>query len=435
MKNPIKLLFSLSFLIVQQYVFSAFAFAQDSKEVINTYRIGEETSINILAKDTEVYLISDTGKNVTVIAEIVSKAKTDEKKRAFLEGFDNNVSDKIKLSEDELLINTDLEFPIEKVTQFKLFGTINYYNIDGYSLKYTIKIPSNKTVKISTSYENLFLSGDFKEVFIDINSGDLIADNIETLNLQAKYGDVRIKSIENASINLYEVNLEAKKIEKLKLNTKYSDLLIEELNFSEIESYEDEFSITEARQMSGLAKYSTLSFKKEIRNLDLELIYETKINAGLIHFARLRESKYSKIVVDEINEIFLDNSYEDKLKVEKLNSIIVNGKYFEASIYSLNNSFKANLYEGDIKISEASKTTKFIQLDGKYNTININLNKVPFSLNADINYGYVNLPSIEVEKKLYIKENSKLKMEVNTLDYKKGLTLMFNGHETKVKLF
>lgn len=436
MKKINKLLFSLALLSLPQLAFCSYYAIQDTKTVVKNFNINKETLINILAKDTQVNIISDSVKEVTVIAEIVTKQNADDKKRAFFEDFENNVTRKIEHSKNELSINTDLDFPTEKTTQFKLFGSITYYNSEGYDLKYTIRIPSGNTVKINISYNNLVVDGDLREAYININSGDLRVGNIEKLRLEAKYGDVTLQNIVNASMNLYEVDLEAKKIDKLKLNSKYSDIVIDKLNFSEINSYEDEISIVEARQMSGVAKYSKFSFDKHIKNLDFNAIYETNITAGFIQFARLRESKYSKLNISEINELFFDNSYEDKLTVQKLNTFTIDGKYFKGEINSLDNSFKANLYEGDIKISEANSTAKLIHIDGKYNSIHINLSKVPFALSANINYGFVNLPSaLEIEKKLYIEDNSKIKMEVNTLDYQNGLNLIFNGYETKVKLF
>lgn len=157
-------------------------------------------------------------------------------------------------------------------------------------------------LKLKAKYSDLEFDS-FNELDVDAYESDFTLEAGERLTGQLKYGEINVdESLQEASLTLYEVDIEAKELNTLELeNSKYSKFDIDKANRVHfIQSYEDN------------TKFDQLgTFKSS-------------------------NSKYGKHQIGTLLQTLKLNAYEDEVEIESLgqqaSSISIDGKYIDLSL-------------------------------------------------------------------------------------------------------
>jgi ribosomal protein S18 len=300
---------------------------------------------------------------------------------------------------------------------------------------YKIKAPRTNAYSIKSSYKDLSISGGFNKMDIQHYSGDLVAQNIETLRLDAKYGTAEFREIQSAVMEIYEQEIEASFIGSLELNAKYSDIAVQEIEELEAKSYETDFVLNRIGILSGDYKYGEIEVKEEITNAIVTL-YENDIEAKRLVKIKLEDSKYSKLEVDFGELVDAERSYEDEFNYKVLGSLKApETKYGKYTIGELTGSLHLFGYEDDISIRSVSASASKIMIDGKYLNVDMGVSMIPYKLSADLKYGGIDYDKSQVAIKKYIKENDKIQIEGSANNpTENSLLISIKGYEVDVDL-
>ena len=145
-------------------------------------------------------------------------------------------------------------------------------------------------------------------------------------------------------------------------------------------------------------------------------------------------AKFCDITARKIDELTLPDSYEDSFTIEELGTLEVNSKFNDFEIGRLMTSARVQGYETDLEIDGLGKDARLITIDGKFNKLYLDVSGVPFELKGDMQFGDVDYPEGDVERRVYIKENNKLQIEIVSKSGTPQLSIDLKGYETKAEI-
>lgn len=400
---------------------------QDGREANLTLPINSDAEIAIVGSSTKITVTTWDKNEVSVKARILFKGKPNDKMMEFLDNFEAEVRKGIEQSAGYLKVDTRLELPNKVQIGSRNVGVVVSFDKDELELSYDIKVPASNALYVKDSYERLTVTGNYSnKVQIEHYSGDLVAGDFQSLQLELKYGHARINSCVKLRMEIYEEEIEINEIGNADIVAKYSTLESAKANDINIEGYESELRIARMDMISGELKYSELVVESAIEELQLMSSYESKIFVKEIQKLRIDESKYSKIKAEAIRILELPASYEDELMIGFIGSVDMDAKYLKMDIETLGRSMKVSAYEGEIRLAKLGEASESIFLDGKYNDFTLRDSNHNLMIDADIQYGDIDYNESTMNRNIYIKESSKLQM--------KASTKMQEGMQTKIIL-
>lgn len=398
--------------------------------------VSETDVINIQAKYTDLQVETWDKSEVLIEAIVVFDGNMNARVEKFLDGFEQEVNDNISKKGGELLIDTNLDEPNKVQIGSRHVGIIFSFGEDELRIEYRIKSPANNKHIINSSYRDVSIIGNLKDVELTQYSGDLEAEFIEKAKLNLKYGSSTFKGITSAEMEIYEQEVESGEIGTLMLNAKYSDLEISKIDILEATSYESDYSIGSVGTLSGNFKYGEMEITQNVGSAKLTL-YEEDIEAKKIENLILENSKYSKIEVARIQSIKLTESYEDEITIGALGSLeSKNSKYGKYQIDQLQGEFQLNGYEDEIEIEDIASSATLLSVDGKYIDINVGVEDASFSLISDVKYGQLKYNKDLVEVKKYIKDSDQLEVEIYSKKSNANrFEILVKGYEMKLEIY
>lgn len=396
--------------------------------------ITSSTDIDIQTKYTYLEIETWDRDEVSIEANISFNGKMNSRVQEFLDDFEKNVKEGVRLMGNQLTIDAQLEEPNKVQIGGRNAGINISYGDKELSVSYVIKLPGSNDLKIKGAYKDMVLIGTFADVDITQYSADLTADNFVKANLNLKYGDAQIETLNDVEMELYEQDMEVGQVSTLDLNAKYSELTFNQIGEMTVVGYETDFDIEDMDLLNGELKYGNMNIAGTLGRGTLTL-YEFDLNAGEVENFRLDNSKYSKIEIDKANEVRFVESYEDNLEIRYLGKLTSKSKYGNYTIEELGGSLELDGYEDDVTINHVSQEASQLTMDGKYLTLDINLTGVNYSLTSDLKYGDVNYDESKVDVRRYIKENSTLKVELSSKSGgENGFQMSLTGYEVKVDI-
>jgi hypothetical protein len=409
------------------------------KTVVLDYRVDLTDDIEILAYETTLELETWQKQEVQVTAELVYKGTPNKRVTTFYENFEQIVRDQIYQSTNRLEINTQLKDP-DKINVG--IGPVSILQV-GYgdkelSIRFNIKLPENNDLSVNNRYGDMQLNGSYNgEVSIEHYSGELKVETIKgDAMLSMKYGQAEINSLGNAEIKIYEQELEVGRAKEIEMDSKYSDLVVGSIEFLRVYDYEGNWSIGDIQSLTGEMKYTDIKKSDRVERMDLRL-YETDIELKEVGSLMFPESKYGEYEIGSIGKLVLMESYEDEFSIGSLGELQVNGKYGEFDISSISGKVDVNGYENEIKISRLDGSFEEIRMDGKYYELELASANIPFQIDADITYGSVTYQEDRMERMIYIKEGNKLKLKAKPKSAPDAADLpliYLRGYDCKVRL-
>jgi len=279
------------------------------------------------------------------------------------------------------------------------------------SVDYTVTVPMSCNLLVKNKYNDIHI-GDFAgKLSVNLYDADLKAGNIQgDFDLILKYGNAKVKSTNNSTIEIYESDIDLLAADKVKIESKYSDIKFNKVNTLSINSYEDEIVIMgDMNKFRGKLRYGDVSLMN-INECDLDL-YETDITGGVFDKFKY-EGKYTSIEIQGADSMDIFSTYEDKFKITEAGAIFGMGKYAEFEIRKLTKSMKFNNYEGFINVFSAGNNPLDLNFKSKYTDYNIVLNsKLSYNFDVKCKYGDFDFPKEKFEKTIHVSDDDELKLQ------------------------
>ncbi len=430
MKRTLKLTLSISLFICLLTGYSSARHTVDeTKKAHFTFETIPSTNIVITGGNTDVIVESWEKNVVDVTITIEFKGKETDRVRKFLDEFETEARNSISASKSLIEIKTRLDEPNKVQIGSKYFGFIIGYSDDEMRLTYEVKVPKGNDLMVKNSYKDLVIMGNYAgNVEIDHYSGDLEAGSFTDLELKLKYGDASFGNIGDAVMELYEQEIEIERLNSAKIDVKYSTVDLLEAGSIYMEAYESKITVGVAEKIKGIFKYGSLNVDEMLKTAELD-IYELTLEIMKCGQLSFSQSKYSDMTIEEAGELNFFESYEDDIVIGTLGKLITKSKYLDLKVRRLTNSIKIDGYESDLNLYEYTKEASSIQVEGKYNELEINSNGIPFNLDANIKYGDIDYPE-GMERKLMIKDDNLLELKLvpaNRVTAK--LNILIRGYE------
>ncbi len=410
---------------------------QEVREAQFTFDVSDATEIEIDSKNTRVEIESWDQSKVEVYALLEFKGRMNGSAQEFLDEFQSIVKNNIRATSNSISIDTDLNEPNKVQIGSKHVGFIIGYSDDDLKITYRIKVPESNDMEIDNSYEELRLDGRYSgEVTIDHYSGELIGGDFASLELELKYGKASLGNVLNGEFSLYEQDIEIESFGKGMIECKYSKISIDEIDELELDSYESKLRIDLGNKLEGELKYGKIEIDEKMEEVLFSEIYELEIEAKSIGTMRLPNSKYSDIEISNIKTLQQIESYEDNVRIGSISRLESQSKYAEYDIDQLEGSIELDGYESDVEIESTSESVDLISMSGKYCTLDLRIGNKPFHLDVNTQYGKIDYPDSNIDRKIFIKEGSKREIEVSSKDAKDGdMRILIKGYEMDASIY
>ncbi len=418
MKKIMKLLASTLFLLIvsQQYTWAISIISEERKAEVR-YTINENHKLELKSSDKNVEINTWNKNEVLIEATVVYKGDDSEQIREFLDDFQEIVETNITKNSNFIEVNANLNEPNKFEMGSKLFKfVVISYNKKELNISYTLTVPSYLSMKLKNSYEDLRLNGEFTgNVEIDHYSGDFEGGKFSKLKATLKYGDAEIDEVEKGEFNLYEQDLDINMLGDGLFDAKYSEIELDQSGSFSIAGYETDITINSGEKVLGTLKYGKIEVTNNFQSVELTESYESEFIFNSVENFKIEQSKYSGFEISEAGNLTITSSYEDDFNIGTIGNILLKSKYAKFNIERITSSLEiTEAYETDLDIKGLDSGLSKFLIDGKYCKVYLIDTNLQFGIDLDAKYANISYPEDSYEKRIYIKEGSQLKVELDS---------------------
>jgi len=301
-------------------------------------------------------------------------------------------------AEDKFTKEYHRDFNVTPNMLFQLinkFGDVQIENWD----KNMVSV--NVVITVETSSKDK-ANAIFEKIVINFSQIDTMISAITNIREHIKNGKISI-----------DYTIKMPKNQRMDLQNSYGDVFINELTgksnitvkYGNFQANKLNFGDSKPRTYLYLA-YSNgniencdwLKIKLDFSKLDIESAE-----------ALIIKSKYSKLQIEKCNSIVADSRFDDPFDIEQVNNFVCTGEYSNYNIGKINNKLDIDLKYSNIDVDEVSNNFNDITVGLKYGHANINFSdNASYALEADADYGSVDIPDCEIIKKIVDKTESKI---------------------------
>ena len=221
----------------------------------------------------------------------------------------------------------------------------NNYGNKKDSKRIIIYVPKENKVDIESIYGDVTVTDNLDKAVIDISNGDLELQDLTSLTLRSKYGNVNAGNIQTGEFEFSNGHLNVKNVQELSLDTKYSTIDIETADKLNMISTNDEYEIEEVGSLQAQKNYGNLRIVKLTKSLDIQ-----GINADV----KVRN------IASSVETIKFDDKYANLLlPLRSVKSYTINYIGPNSTVYG---NFEKKVYTG-----KAFKTSSFDEKFGSDN--------------------------------------------------------------------
>jgi len=418
MKKVMKLLASILFLLIaSQHNTWAISIISEERKAEVRYTINENHKLELKSSDKNIDINTWNKNEVLIEATVIYKGDDNDKIREFLEDFQEIVEANITKNRNLIEVNANSNEPSKFEMGSKLFKfVVISYNKKELNISYTLTVPSYLSMKLKNSYEDLRLNGEFEgNVEIDHYSGDFEGGKFSNLKATLKYGDAEIDQVEKGEFNLYEQDLIVKDFGDGLFDAKYSEIELDQSGSFSIAGYETDLTINSGEKVLGTLKYGKFEVTNDFQTVELTESYESDFIFNNVEDFKIEQSKYSGFEISEVENLIITSSYEDDFEIGTIGNIELKSKYAKLNIERITSSLEImEAYETDLDIKELEKGLSKFLIDGKYCKVYVTDSNLSFGIDLDAKYANISYPEDSYEKRIYIKEGSQLKVELDS---------------------
>ncbi|MBT8350231.1 MAG: hypothetical protein KJO26_03215 [Deltaproteobacteria bacterium] len=324
----------------------------------------------------------------------------------FMDGLDFNASaDRVELSTKIYRKMNSIHLGVaSKIDVLLLNG--EKVKLKKFKVKAALKLPDDARFEFQSKYSKIFMDNIMELTLNSYDDKIYGKDVLLPSKIQSKYSDLEFNNMNNITMSLYDDNFTAAKTGHLKIESKYTNFEIEEAGNIQIVGYDDNMNFVRTGNISLKTKYTKLSAEKA-GTLLLD-IYDSNIEISKITDLSISNSKYSKYIFNELNDVKVVKSYDDHFELGETNSLKVNeSKYTKYIIDLLKVGARLTGYDDDLHIDRAETSFKYLDVDEKYGNIKISIPvQLALKIDSKTKYGKLNFEESDFETRVRIKDGS-----------------------------
>jgi hypothetical protein len=134
----------------------------------------------------------------------------------------------------------------------------------------TVTVPAGSKLDIESKYAEVQLPASIGDVNVDIQNGNLEAENLNKLVLRSKYSNANVGDVKTAELEFTNGRFSAKNIDDLDIESKYSTIEMASAKKLVLRSTNDEYEIEEAGEVRGRKNYGNLRITKLNNSLEVD---------------------------------------------------------------------------------------------------------------------------------------------------------------------
>ena len=134
----------------------------------------------------------------------------------------------------------------------------------------TVTVPAGSKLDIESKYADVQLPASIGDVNVDIQNGNLEAENINKLVLRSRYSNANIGDVKTAELEFSNGRFSAKNIDDLDIESKASTIEMAAAKKIVLRSTNDEYEIEEAGEVRGRKNYGNLRITKLNNSLEVD---------------------------------------------------------------------------------------------------------------------------------------------------------------------
>jgi len=280
-----------------------------------------------------------------------------------------------------------------------------------YAIENTLFIPKTICIMINNKYADIEMEDISGKAEFVIYSGKLFGGSVggKTM-LDLKYSKATLSNIPEATIKLYDSDIQLKNCGNFDIESKYSEVRIEKAGNMKFESYDDNYRIGSLGDIKGSAKYSDFVFGPST-SLSFNF-YDSNLETGETGDVT-GQSKYSKIVGKITGKLTLNYSYDDTYTFEQVESFLcTESKYSDFRFSKVDKEVNIVSYDDNMTVDKFSASFTGIKIESKYSEFIFTIPaSVAYKLKAETKYGKLDFPEDQFVKQIYIKESESVNLE------------------------
>ncbi|MDT0607507.1 hypothetical protein [Croceitalea rosinachiae] len=139
-------------------------------------------------------------------------------------------------------------------------------------IDYEVFLPKKTKLKVTNRFGDVIIDGWSGQLNTIIEHGDLwLGENLSKADIILKFGKLRAKDMDYASLNLKNGKLEMDNSKSLRLNSSGTEINMNSVTSLEIYSNKDDILATEIGTVYGNLKFSTMEISKLTKDIDLSM--------------------------------------------------------------------------------------------------------------------------------------------------------------------
>ena len=296
-----------------------------TNQVVRTYKVSNETSVDVFNKYGKIHVVSWDKDSVKFIIDLKIRNKDPEK----LEKIKDNISFEFTPASYNVMAKTVIGEGNQAVFQDlaniagSYFSAPNQIKID-----YTIMVPGYTSLKLENKFGDVYIDDREGNLTLTLSYGNFKANTLNgNTAIKLSSGDAEINSVNDGHLNVSYANLHILKAQKLSLDSRSSNITIDEINELTLRSRRDKLVLPMVRILKGDSYFSEFS----ILGLQDELDYIFR---------------YGSMTIDNIlksfSSVIINSEYTDlRLSFEKGSSYDIEITHHQDALISYPRSLGA----------------------------------------------------------------------------------------------
>ncbi len=377
----------------------AFAQVEDGKIIKDVF--GGKDYVSLVHAHGPMLVKKSPDGKVYVEAEIFVKARDRENVDVVLEHFEIDAGGLGNRLELMTAFKTQSWNTTNNSTTIKFKDGKKAKGIKDLVMTTTLLVPELSELKLKNKYGDINIDTEVSgDLSVTLFSGKLEASGpCKKLDLSMKYSKGFLQNVGEAEIELFDCDLIMGNLSSADVNSKYSEVELGNIggNLS-IQTFDDKWK---AGRIMGEFKFNDKYSEFEFESLSEAegSIFDGEIKANSIGKLFLKDSKYSKYKIGELNELRTTSSFDDKMEMEKAKSIVVDdSKYSEYDVEYLSHSFNiGESFDDNVHLGRVAADFKRIHLNGKYAKMEFQIEDgAQFAVDVDLQHGKFDHPEFDV---------------------------------------